>query len=190
MGEVQARGPNFVYAREFLETRYGIETWERVLDALPERAAEVWRRPLLVTGTYPFQAFKDMLAALSQIVEAIPEDETAKMYEHIADRSLTTIHKFFFKFAEPAFVIRRYPVLWQRFFLSGKVEVPEADSGHAKLVFELPEIFLDWLGPACAGYSKRAVELAGGSQFELIQSGHDDLGEGRHRMEYELFWKE
>lgn len=183
-----ARGANFVFSVDFLKDRYGEETWNQVLDSLPPAAAEVWTSPLLVTGTYPFQAFKDMLDTLERVVEVVPTEETARMYEHIADRSLTTIHKFFFRFADPAFVIKRYPILWQRFFLAGKVEVPVAEKGHAELVFELPEIFLDWLAPACRGYSKRAIELAGGSGLEIFERETQALGGGSHRITYELRW--
>jgi hypothetical protein len=190
MPEVMARGPNFVYAQEFIRAQHGEETWQQVLRALPPTAAEIWRESLLVTGTYPFQAFKDMLAALEQVAKAVHEDETARMYEYIADRSLTTVHKLFFRFADPSFVIKRYPMLWQRFFLAGKVVVPVAEKEHAVLEFELPEIFLDWLGPACAGYSKRAVELAGGSDFKQAESGRLALGNDHHQMVYELSWKE
>ncbi|MCP4201987.1 MAG: hypothetical protein GY769_08645 [bacterium] len=190
MQQVLARGPNFVYAEEFLRARHGEDRWRQILAALPPAAAEVWSDNLLVTGTYPFQAFKDMLATLEKVMEAIPEEETARMYEYIADRSLTTVHKFFFRFADPSFVIKRYPMLWQRFFLAGEVRVPNAEKGHAELEFELPEIFLDWLPPACAGYSKRAVELAGASDFRLSESSRRALGDGLHLMSYELSWKE
>lgn len=190
MKEVLARGPNFVYAQEFIRAQHGEGQWQEILEALPAPAAEVWRGRLLVTGTYRFQAFKDMLAALEQVVEVVPEEETSRMYEHIADRSLTTVHKFFFKFADPSFVIKRYPILWQRFFLAGRVNVPIAEKERAVLEFELPEIFLDWLRPACAGYSKRAVELAGGTDFEQFESGRQALGGDRHKLTYELLWKE
>lgn len=190
MSEVLARGPNFVYAQEFIRAQYGEDKWQQILGALPAPAREVWRENLLVTGTYPFQTFKDMLGALKLVVEAVPEEETARMYEYIADRSLTTVHKFFFRFAEPSFVIKRYPMLWQRFFLAGKVSVPVAEKGRAELEFELPSIFLDWLRPACAGYSKRAVELAGGSDFEQVEASRRALGDDDYLMTYELFWKE
>jgi hypothetical protein len=190
MSEVLARGPNFVYAAEYLRNRFGEDKWKETLAALPPAAARVWGEPMLVTNVYPFQTFKDLLVSLEQVVHAIPEQETTRMYEHIADRSLTTVHKFFLRFADPSFVIKRYPLLWQRFFLAGKVEVPTAGKGHASLEFELPEIFLDWLRPACTGYSKRAVELAGGSDFRLIEAGNEALGDGSYRMAYRLSWKE
>lgn len=55
MEEVLARGPNFVYGREFVREEHGLRTWEQVVDALPAEAASVWNGPLLITGTYPWR---------------------------------------------------------------------------------------------------------------------------------------
>jgi hypothetical protein len=76
------------------------------------------------------------------------------------------------------------------FFNSGTVDVQVAESGHAVLKFLLPEIFNDWLPPACLGYSKKAVEMAGGRNLVMkrISAGKasDDLWE----TVYDLSWKE
>jgi hypothetical protein len=190
MDIVLARGPNFIYGREFVHQEYGIQTWEQVVGALPQDAAAVWQGPLLITGTYPFTAFKSMLGALTEVVGARPDDETARMYSYIADRSLNSVYKFFFRLAQPSFVISRYPILWQRFFKSGTVEVPVAAAGHARLDFTVPEIFLDWLRPACLGYSRRAVTLSGGSELEMREVEQSQLTGGLWRISYELTWRE
>ena len=145
---------------------------------------------MLITESHPFTAFKAMLAALTEVVGIQAEDETARMYSFIADRSLNTVYKFFFRFAEPSFVISRYPVLWKRFFDSGRVEVPVAERGRARLDFELPSIFLDWLRPACLGYSQKAIELSGGNDLELTDREQSRLGEDLWRISYDLGWKE
>lgn len=190
MPEVMARGPNFVFAQEFIRQQHGSRVWEKVLDELPAEAAETWRAVLLVTGSYPFSHFKAMLAALARVVGQQTDGETARMYEFIADRSLSTVHKFFFRFAEPAFVIKRYPLLWQRFFESGAVHVAKAGKGEAQLVFELPEVFLDWLPPACLGFSSKAVEMAGGSGLELQETEREARGEDQWRIGFRLRWEE
>lgn len=190
MEDVLARGPSFVYGREFVREERGQKTWERVVDALPPEAAVVWNGPLLITGAYPFSAFKSMLAALTEIVGAQPEEETAGMYSYIADRSLNSVYKFFFRLAQPSFVIARYPILWQRFFKSGTVEVPEAGREHGRLDFTLPEIFLDWIRPACLGYSTKAVSLSGGSDLRMKEIERSQLPNGQWRISYDLTWTE
>lgn len=190
MTEVMARGPNFVFAEEFIRSTHGAVVWEQVLSEMPESAGSVWQQPLLLTGAYPFSAFKEMLAALARVVGEIPEQETTQMYEFIADKSLSSIHKFFFRFADASFVIKRYPILWQRFFKSGEVRVLEAANGRARLEFDLPEIFSDWLEPACFGYSKRAVEMAGGTDLTIECVECNELPGGIWRTAFELSWTE
>lgn len=190
MSDVMARGPNFVFAEEFIRYTHGDVVWEQVLGDMSAEAKTTWGEPILVTGSYPFSAFKEMLAALARVVGEMPESETAQMYEFIADKSLSTVHKFFFRFADPSFVIKRYPILWQRFFKSGEVRVPEATKGSARLEFDLPEIFSDWLQPACFGYSKKAVEMAGGSNLELKELNQEELPGNIWRTTYELSWSE
>ena len=190
MGIVMARGPNFVYAKEFVSKEHGPEVWQQVLDRLPADAAPIWAKRTLITEAHPFSAFKAMLAALVEVIGAQPEEETAKMYSYIADRSLNTVYKFFFRFADPAFVISRYPVLWRRFFDSGRVEVPLAARGRAELRFELDEIFLDWLRPACLGYSHKAIELSGGADAALRDLETVRGDDGLFHIAYELTWTE
>lgn len=45
--------------------------------------------------------------------------------------------------------------------------MPVSEKGHAKVRFLLPEIFMDWLPPACLGYSTKAVEMAGGKNLVM-----------------------
>lgn len=188
--EVMARGPNFVYAKEFILSNHGASTWERILADMPIEARDIWMELLLVTDSYPFSAFKEMLSSLSRTVGERPEAETAEMYEFIAERSLNTVYKFFFRLADPSFVLKRYPVLWQRFFKTGEVRVPRARKGTARLEFDLPAVFLDWLRPACFGYSKKAIEMAGGSNLELEESAQEELSRGIWRTTYDLRWRE
>ena len=131
-----------------------------------------------------------MTAVLAKELDSPEEAEIARMYEYIADRSLNVIHKMFFKVASPSFVIGNYPQLWRRFFTSGKVEVSTAQKGHATLKFTLPEIFLDWLSPACLGYSTKAVEMAGGSNLTQQEKSRTLSSNGGWEIVYELNWNE
>jgi len=90
----------------------------------------------------------------------------------------------------PAFVIKNYSSLWTRFFNAGTVEVPVAEKGHAVLKFSLPEIFVDWLPPACLGFSRKAVEMSGGNGLTMQELSRQKQAEGGWVIVYELHWKE
>jgi hypothetical protein len=188
MPEILAKGPNFVFAREFILKQYGEQTWDRILARLPDDVAASWRNADL-DHALPFAAFKAGTEALSAELGSPEIVELAKMYEFIADRSLSTLYKAFFRLTSPAFVIRNYPRLWEMFFNTGKVEVDLPEKNQAIVTFTLPEIFLDWLSPACLGYSQRAVEMAGGKYFAIRQLEKKRLTVDEWQISFKLSWQ-
>lgn len=190
MSEVLAKGVNFLYARQFIENEYGPEKWNAILRALPKGCHDVWSGGIMAHKSYPFSAFKEMTTALARESASLKKEQLARIYEFIADQSLNKVYKIFFSFTNPSFVIRNYPKLWANFFNSGKVEVPLAGKGHAVLKFTLPEIFLDWLSPACLGYSKKAVEMSGGRDLSINELSRNLVDQGTWEITFELRWTE
>ncbi len=187
--KVLAKGVNFIFARQFIEQNYGRESWEKIMKAMPDDARPVWDQSLLAAQVYPFAAFKAMAAAVSGVLGVRKDAELSRIYEYIADQSLNRMYKIFFRLMNPAFVLRNYPTLWGRFFNSGSVEVPVAEKGKAVLKFILPEIFVDWLPPACLGFSRKAVEMSGGEGLSLQELSRQKQA-GDWVIVYELRWKE
>lgn len=190
MEQILAKGVNFLYSKQFIEAQYGAAVWARVMKSLSQESSAVWSGGLLFHQEYPFSAFKEMITKLTGEIQAAQDSEIARIYEYIADQSLNRIYKIFFALSNPSFVIKNYPKLWAKFFNSGKVEVPVSEKGHAVLKFTLPEIFLDWLPPACLGYSKKAVEMAGGSNLAMNSIDRSLRSDGIWEIEYELRWQE
>ena len=190
MSEEVAKGVNFVFAKESVAKEHGDLVWQKALGRLEEDHAKVWTGALVPFSTYSFPAFKAMARAVAEETGAHDDRELARMYEYIADRSLNAVYKIFFKLANPSFVIGNYPKLWTRFFTAGKVDVPTAEKGFAQLHFELPEIFLDWLGPACLGYSNKAVTMAGGRDVLVEERVRRQLPSGDWAVDFEIRWSE
>lgn len=185
-----AKGVNFLYSRRFIESQYGGEVWARVMKAMSKESQEIWSGGIIVYQEYPFSAFKEMISILTGEIKSVQNSELARIYEYIADQSLNKIYKIFFHFTNPSFVIKNYPKLWEKFFNTGKVEVPVSEKGRAVVKFILPEIFLDWLSPACLGYSKKAVEMAGGKNLAMKPRDKTLISEGVWEIVYELRWDE
>jgi hypothetical protein len=187
---VMAKGVNFLFARKYIEGKYSAETWSRVMQSLSSESKAVWTGVLLAGSEYPFAAFKEMISTLHAELKTAKDPEIAAIYEYIADQSLSKTYKIFFKLANPSFVIKNYPKLWSMFFNSGTVDVQVAESGHAVLKFLLPEIFNDWLPPACLGYSKKAVEMAGGRNLVMKRISEGKASDDLWETVYDLRWME
>ena len=182
-----AKGPNFVFSRDYIQKQYGLPIWETMMAHLSIDAADVWQAAE-IDQEYPFVFFKEGVAALSQSVGLPGELEIAEMYMYIADRSLNTIYKAFFQLTSPTFVLKNFPRLWDRFFTVGEVEVAILGEKQAQLTFTLPEIFLDWLPAACLGYSRKAVEMAGGNHLVMQQVTKAQVTDGSWQVSYKLSW--
>lgn len=185
-----AKGVNFTGAKLYIESKYGAEVWGRIMKSLPAESAEIWGGMLLTGAWYPFKAFKEMIVALNRELKTAKDSELAAIYEKCADLSINKLYKIFFSFTNPSFAIKNYPKLWSMFFNAGKVEVAAAEKGRAVLKFILPEIFNDWLPPACLGYSKKAVEMAGGSNLAIQLINAKRISDDLWETVFELRWTE
>jgi hypothetical protein len=188
MEQVLARGVNFLYTKKFIIEKYGVEAFERVLQSLSAEAQKIWRGTIMPVQQHPFSLYKEFISALSAQSDIQKSCDLSIIYEYIADHSLNKLYKIFFSFTKPQFVIKNYPKLWQQFFNTGEVEVQVSESEHAILKFQLPDIFLDWLEPACFGYSKKAVEMSGGKNLTMKCKGSKRLSDGLCEIVYELHW--
>ncbi|HET9012660.1 MAG TPA: hypothetical protein VFN38_12635 [Gemmatimonadaceae bacterium] len=185
-----ARGVNFVLAREYVINTHGEAVWARALARVSPEERRVWEQPLLTVSSYDFGAFKAVTAAVAREINASGDRAVAAMYAYIAERSLNSFYKVFFRLANPSFVIGNFPKLWSRFFTAGEVQVPVAQRERAELRFTVPDIFLDWLGPACLGYSTKALELAGGHDVTVREVERRALGAGLWQVAYDVVWRE
>ncbi len=190
MTDEVAKGVNFIFGKEYILKQHGEDVWRRALARLSAEHARVWARKPVPFGAYSFTAFKHMARAVAEETGQRDDRELAKMYEYIADRSLSAVYKIFFKLAHPSFVIGNYPKLWMRFFTTGTVTVPQAEEGFARVHFELPEMFLDWLGPACLGYSNKAVTMSGGRDVLVEELARKLMPSGDWGVDFEIRWSE
>jgi hypothetical protein len=186
--EKYARGPNFVFAKEYIIKKYGESTWKLLIENIPTSVAEEWKGILIASNSYSFQAFKSLVQALPIAVGSYSQKETSRMYEYIAERSLNALYKMFFKHSSPSFVLKNYPKLWGRFFTTGEVEVLISEPEHTIIAFKLPEIFLDWLDDACYGYSNKAVEMAGGHDLTIKKLKSIKTENDEWNISYDLKW--
>ena len=75
MSLVMARGPNFVYAKEFVRQEHGEEVWQQILDRLPATAAPIWRKQILLTDSQKLA--EDTIAEVERQLGILETGETA-----------------------------------------------------------------------------------------------------------------
>jgi len=189
MDDAFAKGINFVFAKEYILQKYPEPIWDKALNNIPEEYVLVWKNASM-NGCYSFNAFKAMVNAISTLVNIKSKEEYSKLYEYIADKSLNTIYKIFFKLTQPAFVISKYPILWNRFFIIGEIKITFTEKGAANLNFILPEIFNDWIEAACYGYSKKAIDLSGGRNMLQQMISQKKIDEDKWESVFKIMWNE
>ncbi|TAK01247.1 MAG: hypothetical protein EPO39_14445 [Candidatus Manganitrophaceae bacterium] len=159
--QVMAKGTNFVYFQEYVIQKHGKAFWDQFMAKADVQEKKTWEAAY-IGGWYPFVDFKGAFFRYAKM-QGGGNEALSEAYEFIADRSLNTLYRLFFKaMSSPQFVLKNYPRLWSMFFNQGNVEVLEGEGTRCRFRFILPEVFLDWLPPACIGYTRKAVTLAGG----------------------------
>jgi hypothetical protein len=161
--------------------------WNTIMGKIFGTFADQWRGTLLASNNYSFQAFKSFSRELTKSVGSYSQKEITNLYEYIADRSLNALYKMFFRFSSPSSVLKNYPKLWGQFFNTGEVNVITSKAKHAVIAFKLPDKFVDWLDD---GYSKKAIEMAGGRDLKLKQVNKIKNGNHEWTITYDLKWIE
>ena len=72
-------------------------------------------------------------------------------------------------------------------FSQGFDQYTEMTRGGAR---KLNQMFLDWLGPACLGYSNKAVTMAGGRDVLVEERVRRQLPSGDWAVDFEIRWSE
>lgn len=187
-GEVKAKGVNFVYFKKYVIDNHGDAYWKKLEDSMESSEKDLWEE-VLVSGWYPFSSFKKAFFQYARLQGAQGQSSLPAVYEYIADCSLTTLYKLFFKVAQsPHFVLSNYPKLWSMFFDQGQVEALDNKNNQCTIRFVVPEVFLDWLPPACVGYTRKAVMLSGGRDVVVRERSRQKDGD-LHVVTYFAEWK-
>ncbi len=188
--DAMAKGINFISVKKYVEMNYGEEMWHQLIESLSTEVKTVWNLTHKTGSDYPFYAFKEMISVMKSSLRTTRESEMAAVYEFIADESMSSMSKLRLRMSTPSSVIKNYPALWSSFFNAGTVDVPVASKGQGVVRFVLPEIFDDWLQPACLGFSKKAVEMAGGKDLMIQRTAYEKRKDNLFESRYELRWKE
>jgi hypothetical protein len=159
-GTAYTKGIGFVNVREFTQARFGSSAWPAVLDKVtPHDRAEIVN--VLTVGWYPLSLYTRLIHALEEVHGYGDMSLVVQLGRYEAERDLTTIHRVFLRFANPACTLEKMGDYWRRFHDSGQWTVTR-ESEH------LVTGYLDEWGHVdhalcreLVGYMGRMIELAG-----------------------------
>lgn len=173
----KTKGVGFFNVQAFVLERFGQSGWEDVLDRLgPEDHQEV--DGLLPMSWYPLAVHARLINAVDVVHGYGDLSLVVQLGRFEAERNLTTIHRFFLRFANPAVIFELTSDYWRRFHDTGDwTVVRDGEEVHGTLE--------NWgtTDPAMCreivGYVGRALELAGAKNLLMehpkCRSRGDDI---------------
>jgi hypothetical protein len=126
-----AKGLTFADVCAFVRSAGGEEAFARLCAALSPEHRRVTEEALAI-GWYPLEAH---LAALEAIPVALGLDLDAAMRgyaQFCAERHVTSIHRVFFLFANPAVVVEKTGEFWTRFYDTGRWTIVRETSSSVR----------------------------------------------------------
>jgi hypothetical protein len=123
MGDIaKTKGVGFANVKAFVEDRFGPEGWPKVTERLsPEDRDEL--TSVLSVGWYPVDLYARLIHALDEVHGYGDLSLIVQLGRYEAERDLTTIHRFFLKFTNPAFIVEKTADYWKRFHDTGQWKV-------------------------------------------------------------------
>ena len=154
------KGTNFVALRAFALAH---DATDRLRAGLEPEARVAFDEALAV-GWYPASTFVATLHALGPALGEAPEVTARRYGRFAAEHDLTTLHRVFFRFANPIYVLEKSTQYWSRFHDRGEWRIarPGSQSAVAELVGAgiVDAIFCETL----LAYITRLFELVGARQ--------------------------
>lgn len=163
----RVKGSAFSGLRAFVTEQGGAPTLARLRERLTSEDAAILDDAIAI-GWYPLSAYLHVIDALGDAL-SIPAEDAARAYGRFAATyDLSTIHRLFMRFANPAYVLEKSAEYWARFYDTGtwRVRRDGETRAHAELhgFGALDPLFCDFL----TAYTRRMFELVGARDARVV----------------------
>jgi len=158
-GLAKTKGVGFVNVKSFTVERFGAQGWDAVLERLtPEDREEL--SSIVSVGWYSLPLYARLIRALDEVHGYGDLSLVVQLGRYEAERDLTTIHRVFLRFTNPAFIVEKTGEFWKRFHDTGEWKVTRENNGVAG-VLEGWGCVDHALCRELGGYLTRVLELVG-----------------------------
>lgn len=127
-GEAKTKGVGFTNVKKFTVGRFGDGGWTSVVASLSKDDREELQA-IIPMGWYSLPLYARLIRALDTIHGAGDLALVKELGRFEAEQDLTTIHRVFLRFTNPAFIVEKTSDYWSRFHDTGTWNVTRADHG-------------------------------------------------------------
>jgi hypothetical protein len=156
----RVKGTAVLSSLRYVRERFGEESLERVLAALPTGDA-LLRGGLLASSWYPMPALLRFMQEAERQLGAQEPNLVLNMGRASCDYGVTGVYKVFFKVGSPEFIIGRAARVFSSYYDTGKIEVVASRDGHAAVEVSGLEGSAPQFCERIYGWMQRTLELAG-----------------------------
>lgn len=174
MGAPQVRGLAFRGILAATERLHGKDGLAKLTAALPKELEKSLHYSAIVTsGWYPIEGYQALLAAVSRALGGTPA--VREVGRDAALQDFRGIYKVLTFVLSPQFVIKRSPGLFNRYYDTGKLEIPEARAGWCKARFTGCAKFDPNMWEDAVAGAAGVLEACGGKDIEVafLEGGGD-----------------
>jgi len=187
MKGASVKGSAIIPGYSYIEKHYGKEGLDKIMERMDPKDGEPLKEKLLAGKWYPYTSFVGLLRATDDLYGKGNNEFIMDLAILSAKEGLSTFYKFFVKVGKPKATIKRTQKIWDSYFNFGKFEIVENEDGHAIFkIHDLPDKRKEFC-MAMTGWTKGAMELAGGSNVQVRENRCACLGD--KYCEYDVIWE-
>jgi hypothetical protein len=158
---IRSKGFTIVSAREFVNERFGEESWKKVVAEIDPAYRDTISSSILASNWNPFELQVAVYTAVDRIFGKGDFQLCRDIGRFSADREHTTIHKATIKLGGLKIWMKLSSLMWNQYHSAGKMACTELDeSGGKVLVTDFNPIQKSFCYDL-AGWIERTMELAG-----------------------------
>ena len=171
----------------YVTAMFGEEALKRVLDSVSPECYEIAHERVLVNNWYDIHLIEEFITAADRILGTGDLDIARKMGAYSAEFGIKSVYKIFMKVGTPTFVLKRAPLIWNRYYSRGEAEMRTLQAKQA--VLRLTD-----MGPLSAvtcirvtGWMETTLRLTGAKNAKVEHVSCPNRGDAYE--EWEAHWE-
>ncbi len=161
-----------IHTEQFVRDKFGAESWENVLSAMPHETSILYRTTLNPKGATEFDHIQQVLEAVEKV---LVETSPTVLYDlglWNSEHDLTSTQRLLMKLISVSWVLKTAAVLWkQRVKNGGTIHISTLGKGHVKAeVRNFSKPSSQWWS-YLAGWFACAITFSGGDKASVRWTG-------------------